>query len=156
MKSLLSKGYSYLETYPKSRILTTLLNFDIAICCFILMNLFLGRKMDLSQIVLSFIGWDSVGNSNWYIFIILWCYLSFYVVFIQRHDLLSIILLLIAFISLRYLCYTHPLHGLTRNLKSIVFSLLIVSMTMKFRLGNRWLQCAGSVCSRYIFINGYR
>lgn len=68
------KGKNYINTMPKNRILKTLVNFDIAIICFIITNLVLKRSMHLKQILLSFIGWDSVGNSNWYIFAILGLY----------------------------------------------------------------------------------
>lgn len=213
MKSLMMKGESYLETYPKSRMMTTLVNFDIAVCCFILLNILLGRKMRLSQIALSFIGWDSVGNSNWYIFIILCCYLLYYLIFrvvrshyavgalmlgvilfigmlclygvknhvwydtvlvfpagvlfalyaerieplIQKHYVLSLLVLLTAFLVLRNIFFIHPLHGLTHNIKSIVFSILIVSVTMKVHIGNKWLYwCGFSLFPLYTYIRGCR
>lgn len=208
MKSLIDKGKAYLDTYPKRRILTTLLNFDMAVCCFILLAFFMGEELSLSRIVLSFIGWESYGNSNWYIFVILCCYLAFYVVFkavgdrfrlgtiiltlvlllgvfalyrckpttwyttvlvfpsgvayalysdqlerwIQKRYGLVVFLLVVAFVSLCYLMKTHPLHGLTFNAKAIVFALLIVILTMKIRLGNRWLYwCGFSLFPLYIY-----
>ena len=81
MKSLLTKGEYYLETYPKRRLLTTLLNYDVAVCFFLLLGWIIGRPMNFSNILLSFIAWDNLGNSNWYIFVILCCYLVFYLVF---------------------------------------------------------------------------
>ncbi len=81
MKSLLVKGEAYLNSYPKSRLLTTILNFDIAVCFFILLATIIGRRVSVSQIALSLIGWESVGNSCWYIFVILFCFLAFYLVF---------------------------------------------------------------------------
>ncbi len=80
MESFKKKGGEYVSTMPKKRILTTLLNFDVAVLCFVLLNLLLGKTMHLKQVVLSFIAWDSVGNSNWYIFCILLCYLLSYLV----------------------------------------------------------------------------
>ena len=68
------KGQNYLKGFPKKRILTTLLNFDVAIMAFLLLGLFLGTPMTVKQVLLSFVGWDSLGNSNWYIFVILLCY----------------------------------------------------------------------------------
>lgn len=208
MKSLMIKGKAYLDTYPRKRILTTLLNFDIAVCCFILLAWIVGDKLSLSQVALSFIGWKAVGNSNWYIFIILCCYLTFYVVFrvvgnryllgtviltliiladililyqfkprtwyttilvfpagvtyalyskeierwIQKRYGIVIVLLLVAFLSLSFLMKTHPLHGLTFNMKSIVFALLIVILTMKIRVGNQLLYwCGFSLFPLYIY-----
>ena len=76
-----SRGNDYLRAFPKKRILTTLVNFDIAVCVFIVVGLLLGRSFALRQVVCSFIGWDSVGNSAWYIFVILLCYAAFWVSF---------------------------------------------------------------------------
>ena len=72
------KGEQYVQQMPQHRILKTLLNFDIAVCFFILLALFLSRPLRIDQILLSFLAWDSVGNSNWYIFIILLCYIFTY------------------------------------------------------------------------------
>ena len=208
MKSLLVKGEAYLNSYPKSRLLTTLLNFDIAVCFFILLATIIGRRVSVSQIALSLIGWESVGNSCWYIFVILFCFLAFYLVFklvgtrfklgivaialvclvgmftlrlfkpslwyntmlvfpagiayavyadklerlIQKRYILSVVLLFAAFFSLHFLMRSHPLHGLTFNVKSIVFALLIVVLTMKVRIGNQWLYwCGSSLFPLYIY-----
>lgn len=78
MESFKKRGGEYVSIMPKKRILTTLLNFDVAVLCFVVLNLLLGKTMHLKQVVLSFIAWDSVGNSNWYIFCILTCYLLAY------------------------------------------------------------------------------
>lgn len=61
--------------------LATLANFDVAILLFFLVNLSLGIHYDTQDILLSFTGWESIGNSNWYIFVILCCYLSTYLTF---------------------------------------------------------------------------
>lgn len=74
MESIRCKGHDYVKTFPRRRILTTLLNFDIAVLVFVLLNMALGNRLGLRQVCLSFLAWDSVGNSNWYIFAILYCY----------------------------------------------------------------------------------
>ena len=74
-ESIKAKGKEYIKSMPRRRVLTTLLNFAVAVVVFVLANLLMGVKMSRSQVVLSVIGWDSVGNSNWYIFVILLCYL---------------------------------------------------------------------------------
>jgi len=74
MESIKSKGFAYVHAMPRHRILTTLLNFDIAVLAFIVLDLILGRSLTGMQVLLSFIGWDSVGNSAWYIFVVLGCY----------------------------------------------------------------------------------
>lgn len=81
MASLIAKGKDYLKTYPKNRLLTTLVNFDVAVCCFALLSWGMGEKPSLIHFLLSLTGWESLGNSSWYIFVILFCYLVFFLVY---------------------------------------------------------------------------
>ena len=81
MESLKVKGNNYLNDFAKKRLGTTLLNFDVAVCCFFLLNYMIGKTLTIEDVLLSLIGWSSVGNSNWYIFVILLCYLAFYISF---------------------------------------------------------------------------
>ena len=76
MESYRKKGIEYVNGMPKRRILNTLLNFDIAVCVYLLVDFFLNISYPLSHVLLSFTGWLSVGNSNWYIFVILLCYIA--------------------------------------------------------------------------------
>lgn len=78
--SIRKKGKTYVNGMPRRRLLTTLLNFDVAVLAFVVLNLIIAKPMTISQIALSLTGWDSVGNSNWYIFDILLCYAASYVV----------------------------------------------------------------------------
>lgn len=75
MEAIKNRGKEYLDHFPRRRILTTLLNFDVAVTCYVILNLLMGVSMDLRKIGGAFIGWDSIGNSNWYIFVILYCYI---------------------------------------------------------------------------------
>lgn len=73
--SIIQKGDAYANNIPLKRVLPTLLYFDIAVFIFLMMNLALGFELSLSQVLLAFTGWDSIRNSNWYIFCIIICYL---------------------------------------------------------------------------------
>lgn len=81
MESFKQKGSSYVSSMPRKRIIGTLLNFDVAVLCFVLVDLCLGVEITWKQTILSFVAWDSVGNSNWYIFTILLCYTLSYGIF---------------------------------------------------------------------------
>lgn len=83
MESIKKKGMDYINAFPKRRIAKTLFNFDIAVILFIITDLCLGRLKNYSvpQVLLSFTGWESVGNSNWYIFAVLILYLITFVSF---------------------------------------------------------------------------
>lgn len=80
-ESIKKKKEKYINTIPKRRFLKTLINFDIAVLTFVIINLIIGVNLDLKRILLAFIGWTSVGNSNWYIFAILLLYLATYASF---------------------------------------------------------------------------
>lgn len=73
-ESIKKKGAAYISTIPKKRIVNTLLNFDLAVILFICLDAFLHIDYTMSEIAFSFIAWEDVGNSNWYIFDILLCY----------------------------------------------------------------------------------
>lgn len=81
MESIKHKGYDYVSQIPRKRVLTVLLNFDIAVLFFIVVNVCLGNQLSIRTCLLSFIGWESVGNSNWYIFIIMILYLITFISF---------------------------------------------------------------------------
>lgn len=170
----------------------------------------MGVRMDLNQIAWSFVAWKNVGNSNWYIFVILYCYLASWVsakvfprnslrivlmtfllvfageavlsfvkhgetrwydtllcypvgmgfslfkerfsTFARRYYLPSLVLVLAVFLFFHFQRWIPALRGLTYNAKSIAFCLLVVLVTMKVKVGNRFLYWAGaSVFPIYIY-----
>ena len=68
----------YLQKLPK-RIFKVWFQFAIAVCLFLLLNLFTGKTYSTQTIILSFTAWKSVGNSNWYILAILVLYALSYI-----------------------------------------------------------------------------
>lgn len=81
MESIKRKQNVYIASFPKNRILATLFNFDCAVLLYLVLSIVLGNKITIKQVLLSFIGWEALGNSNWYIFVILFLYLVTYIVF---------------------------------------------------------------------------
>ena len=80
--SVQKKGLGYIRSMPKRRILKVLFQFDIAVILFWAAQKLLGNDVGIKHFLLSLIAWDSLGNSNWYIFAILALYLiSFLVCF---------------------------------------------------------------------------
>lgn len=100
-----TKGKEYVRQMPRRRILKTLLNFDIAVCFFILLDVMISRPLSLSQVLLSFVAWDSVGNSNWYIFVIILCYTLTYLANEINNRNVWVIILLFCTISVFVLSY---------------------------------------------------
>lgn len=81
VESIRNKGKQYIDSIPHKRLAVTFINFAVAVCFFIVLALLLGHDISLRQSLLSIIGWESVGNSNWYIVCILLCYLFTYIAF---------------------------------------------------------------------------
>ena len=73
-EAIKKKGSGYIKPFPKNRILKTLLNFDMAVVLFLLLALVVGHDYSLKTVLLSLVAWEGVGNSNWYIFVILALY----------------------------------------------------------------------------------
>lgn len=109
MESIRKKGKDYVTTIPGKRVLTTLVNFDIAVALFAVISIFTTNNYTIKDYLFSFIGWESVGNSNWYIFVIMLCYLITYISFQKNADniykccLRCLTLLLISVIALSFL-----------------------------------------------------
>lgn len=74
-ESIRVKGIGYVRRMPVHRIGKVLFQFGIALILFLLLRFAQGVRYDWGHIVLSFTGWVSVGNSNWYIFAIVCMYL---------------------------------------------------------------------------------
>lgn len=206
-ESIKVKKESYINSFPRKRLMRVLLNFDIAIVLYLILDLILGIHFTYNQFLLSLIAWDSMGNSNWYILVIICCYTVVYVSYklfgnIEKKRIiipvsifvlfLVTILLLSMFKGSWYyntiLCfpfgmlwsakrewfeniikknyyltcvivgflfaifYIIDVLGLIRfndyslfyNVLSILFAILIVILTMKIRIYNKWLVWLGA------------
>ncbi|MBR4803973.1 MAG: acyltransferase family protein [Bacteroidales bacterium] len=201
MESIKSKGKEYLRSYPRKRLLTTLLNLDVAVVIFVVVSLMVGIAVTPKQFLLALVGWKTVGFSNWYIFVILCCYAITYISFMafgKKRNIAAIIVVLLTivlavalwikkadqhwwydtvmcypagllyslykeklvafchkyywlllcgllalFVFLHLQKFIPPVRDIVFNLKSIVFALLIVQLTMKVKIGNKLLYWLG-------------
>lgn len=80
-ESVNRKGSAYIKSFPVNRVLKTWLHFAIGVFVYYVLSLILGVKYPAGQIWLSFIGWTSIGNSNWYIFAVVILYIITWVAF---------------------------------------------------------------------------
>lgn len=74
------KGDRYTREIPRRRVLPTLLITDCAVILYLILQLWRGNTYSLKYLALACIGWNSVGNSCWYIFAILGLYLITWIV----------------------------------------------------------------------------
>lgn len=72
------KKPNYSRSFPRKRILKTLVHFDIAVILYLLTGCIIGSHYPIVNYLTCWIGWESVGNSNWFIFVILLLYVLTY------------------------------------------------------------------------------
>ena len=72
--SIQAKGEAYVRAMPRKRLFWVWLQFLAALALFFPANLVLGRTFPLGYSLLALTGWESIGNSNWYVFAILCLY----------------------------------------------------------------------------------
>lgn len=74
-ESIRQKGHNYVRNMPVHRMLKVIFQFDIAVVVYAVQRYSMGNTFGFKRFLLSLIGWESVGNSNWYIFAMLCMYL---------------------------------------------------------------------------------
>lgn len=65
---IMNSGEIYLKSFFSKRLFPVWLSFAICVSFFAIQNLVLGIKDSAYQLLAAFIGWESIGNSNWYMF----------------------------------------------------------------------------------------
>jgi len=200
MESIRKKGKPYIQSIPRRRVLPTLFRFDCAVLLFAVLTVWKGEAISLKRFLLSLIGWDSMGNSNWYIFAILALYLITYISFTlcsdERKAVLSsfglvctgifvlaywnikqvywydtalcyvlgmawslygskieklftsnraVYLLLVALLAAAVICLTpYEYEALGSSVRTCLFALFVLAVTMRVRLKNRILHWCGT------------
>lgn len=81
MQQIEKKGQGYIRSLPTKRMSALLFKFDLAVIIYVIIKLVLNERIKTGKLLLSFVGWESMGNSNWYIFDILLLYLVTYLAF---------------------------------------------------------------------------
>lgn len=146
-----NKKDKYINNMPVNRILKTWIKFFIGVLSFLVVDLIIKEPLTVKKILLSFIGWDSLGNSNWYIFGIIFMYLFTFVAFkvFKDHNkaiLINSIFIILFIILLSFfkedhwfntlLCYLFGMlycynkdkidkHLLNHNIKYIITGILV-------------------------------
>lgn len=105
MYSIINKN-NYIKSLPK-RFIKLLLQFDIAIILYLIVALILKQSYSPLTILLSLVGWSSVGNSSWYIFAILCLYIITYIAGIICKDKHFLLIALITAGCFAYIVLLH-------------------------------------------------
>ena len=112
-ESIRKKGMPYIRKLGSQRALKTLVHFDIAVCLYFILHLLTGQSFTIRQLALSFVCWDSFGNSTWYIFAIvaLYCVTAAAYRVFHKNTLLAAIAVTVLTLGLMlFLHRTRPTH----------------------------------------------
>ena len=118
MTSILNRGWGYVDSLPSKRVLKVLFMFDVAVLLFIAVQYHLGHFYTLKKVAWTFLAWESIGNSNWYILAMLVLYLLTYCSFKATEHLES----------------TKARHGVSLGILSLL-TLLFAAILSKYRPG---------------------
>lgn len=77
----IKKRGEYVKSIPRRKLFKVLFQFDVTVMLYLILGFICGESFSLQKIFLSFVAWDNLNNSNWYIFAIFWCYIFSYVSF---------------------------------------------------------------------------
>ena len=80
-ESVKNKGEKYIKQFFKHRFLPTYTNWFLAITAFVVLDIILQKSLTIEQVILAYIGWESIGNSSWYLFDIFVLYFLFMISF---------------------------------------------------------------------------
>jgi hypothetical protein len=81
----LKEKKNYGRNLPK-RFFKVWVRFALALCLYAILNIVEGIHYSISDTLISFTAWESIGNSNWYIFAILCLYIFTYIGWIIARD----------------------------------------------------------------------
>lgn len=77
-----SKKNEYCKSFLKNRIFKTWVHFAIAVMLYLILALMIGTKYQITDYLFAWIGWTSLGNSNWFVFVMLCLYIITWFVFL--------------------------------------------------------------------------
>ncbi len=97
MESIKKKGHSYIKRMPVDRFFKLWYHFAIIMVLFIIVSFISNRTYSLEHYLLSFTGYTSIGNSNWYMFVTFALYIIVFIAFMifRKSKILSVALVFI-------------------------------------------------------------
>ncbi len=151
MESLKRNKEKYIKTFFTHRLVKVWLMFAIAVSLFCILNFVLDRSYPVNNYILCWIGWESVGNSNWFVFDILLLYAitNLVLVFADRCGInlkwVALSIYLLTFVMLVFLVKagkeTHWYDTILAYPAGMLYSLYKNRIEVLTR-GWRWMLCA--------------
>lgn len=76
--AMAKKQDAYVAAMPKQKIRRLWIRFALVVLVYIGLGFAMGKHYSAKRMLAALVGWESVGNSSWYIFAILICYIATY------------------------------------------------------------------------------
>ena len=106
MESIRKQGMSYVYGIPWRRLFRIWYHFAIAVGLFVLTNIIIGNPLEPVKTLLAFTGWESIGNSNWYILAILIMYIAVFLSFLVARRFYLLGVFFVAAFAVGYIAWT--------------------------------------------------
>lgn len=81
MEQIKKRRFGYIKSIPTKRFPNLLLNYDIAVFLFLVLSWYMGKHISVKRLLVALVAWNGIGNSSWYIFVILALYVITFVSF---------------------------------------------------------------------------
>lgn len=105
MESIKNKE-GYIRTFPVKRILLLALDFEIAALIYLGVSCLTNNTHTFRYAIKAFFAWESLGNSNWYVFAIMYLYIVTYLSFCLNHSRnIGISLILVVLFTVFYMYF---------------------------------------------------
>lgn len=142
MESVKRRGTDYVKRIPLSRVVPTWIRFVLTVIPYLLLSWILGTEVSRQEIFFAFLGWESLGNSNWYIFVINLLYLTTWLAFLcsgrkyGKGNVLQIVFSLFVLFILRHVREPYWYNTMMAYSAGMFFSLIRVRW-------DSWLDSSG-------------
>ncbi len=84
MESMKKKQFAYVKSIATKRFPNLLLNYDLAVLLFFVLGYVIGQPQTVKNLLIAFTAWNGIGNSSWYIFVILVMYIATLIAFLPK------------------------------------------------------------------------
>lgn len=164
MESIKKKGIDYVKSIPWKRFFRIWYHFAIAVGLYVVWCLAFNKDYPISRYLLTFTGWESIGNSNWYMLSMFVLYIAVFIAFIifRKSNLAAIALT--AVLAFSFILFERKMNmpGYYYNtlmcfIVGMLFS-LVKPYFDKIFLKNDviWVIGMGAVCGLFIFFGTKR
>lgn len=122
MESINKKENDYVKSIPTKRFFKVWYHFAVALLMYLVVAIIFKRNYPIQNILLSFTGFKSIGNSNWYMFVTFAMYVIIYIAFMIGRKHKAIGLTLVFALTIAFVIFEKKI-GLEQRYYNTIFCL---------------------------------